>query len=578
MRSRGNDRSADTNLARKPAYADGGAAAASPTSARRRAFPWTRDLPGDLPALLWLIPLTIAAVYLVVFVAQLSHNITALAWDSDYASNFVLPETLVKTGTGGNMVMASAGQWVPLWFGLLTATLPLHRELWGVAPTLLFVATALTVGWTVSQVANRRVAILAVLIGLIASPLALAFFMAPAHNTVYPCTALLGAYLIWLTRGQGRRLSAFAVPPLAGVAIGTCVASDVLVAAAAVIPLALTAILAGLRRDRRSRLLALSALTTVAVAVPIAKLTSAIMHSLGFLTLPTPAKAAPLSELPQRAQLLFKGLKALFNGYLGPARPGPLHTELGIASEIVMSAALLALIVVGVRTTAKFISSGLRRNATQTPAQLARSLHIIYWVSSAAIVCGAFWIAGETGGGTNLHESYYGTVIFSVAAVVPLLLSTGILARRLIPAGAAIFFAASLVGLTSNYVYDPGWVAREAPSVTQIAEANHVTVGYGGYWEASSLTWSTHGRVRVRPLMECSNPAGANICPFYMASVPAWYVPGQRHTFLLIDSEEAWVSALPSGLGKPLASYAFGPMQMYVYPYDIASRLGPAPD
>ena len=132
--------------------------------------------------------------------------------------------------------------------------------------------------------------------------------------------------------------------------------------------------------------------------------------------------------------------------------------------------------------------------------------------------------------------------------------------------------------MTSNYLNISEWIAREAPSVTRIAAANHVTVGYGGYGEASSLTWNTAGRLRVRPLMECANPSGASICPFYMAAVPSWYVPQQRHTFLLVDREEAWVSNLPSGLGKPLASYAFGPMRMYVYPYDIASRLGPAPD
>jgi hypothetical protein len=38
------------------------------------------------------------------------------------------------------------------------------------------------------------------------------------------------------------------------------------------------------------------------------------------------------------------------------------------------------------------------------------------------------------------------------------------------------------------------------------------------------------------------------------------------------------VASLPAGLGKPLASYRFGQMSIYFYPYDIASRLGPALD
>jgi len=541
---------------------------------------WIARPPRRPLALLWLIPLTVAVAYVVVFVLQLPHNVTTVTWDSDYSSGFTVPETVFKTGTDGNVVLGSAGQWVPLWFGLATATLPLHRELWELAPTLLFVATTLIVGWSVAQLAGRRAAVLAVLIGLIASPLALTFFMAAvAHNTVYPCTALLGAYLIWLARGDGRRaLTALGVPPLAGIVLGTCLASDLLLAAAAAIPLTITAVLSGLRRDRRSRVVALSALCTVAVAVPIAELTSSIMHSLGFLTLETPARVAPLSELPERARLLFDGLKVLFNGYLGVQRPGTLHTELGIASDIVMSAALLALALAGVVTVVRFLVSGLRKDGRRSPAQLACSLHVVYWVTSALSVCGVFWLTAETGGGSNLHESYYATVIFSVAAVIPLLLSGRPLARWLIAAGASVLFTASLVGLASGYFVVSPWIAREQSGVMRIAQENHVTVGYGGYGAASSLTWNAHGRVTVRPLMECENPEGASVCPFYMESVPSWYVPRQRHTFLLVDSEEVWVSSLPSGLGRPLASYSLGAMQMYIYPYDIASRLGPERD
>ncbi|MGD1056237.1 MAG: hypothetical protein ABR992_02370 [Solirubrobacteraceae bacterium] len=579
MTPSGDRRPADARLAPEPAYASGGTLGHERTGARRDVSARMSRTQRDLPTFVWLVPLAIAAAYVVLFLIRLPHNITALSWDSDYASEFTIPETLVHTGTSGNLVIASSGQWVGLWFGLLTASLPLHRELWGAAPTILFLLTALTVGWSVSQLAGRRAATLAVLMGFVTSPLALAFFMAPAHITVYLCTALAGAYLIWLARGQGRRrLAAFAVPPLAGVAVGTCLSSDLLIAATVLIPLSLTAILAGLRRDRRSRLVALSALTTVVVAIPVAKLTTSIMTSLGFHTLETPDQVAPLSELPQRARLLFKGLKELFNGYLGPESPGTLHTELGFASTVVMSLALLTLLVLGALTVARFAWSGLRRSSGQSPTQLARSLHIVYWVSSGAVACGAFWLAGDTGGGTNLHESYYGTVIFSVAAVIPLLLSTGLLSRWLIAAGAAVLFAGSLVGLAGANLNTHQWVTNSESAVLKIAEADHVTVGYGGYLQASSLTWNTDNRIEVRPLMECPNPQGATICPFYMASVPSWYIPRQRETFLLTSSEEVWLRGLPSGLGKPLAAYTFGPVRMYIYPYDIASRLGPQPD
>src|ERR1700683_2024427 len=531
-------------------------------------------LPADLQTLAWLVALTIAAAYAIVFVVLLARNITQLAWNSDYASAFTIPETLVRTGTGGHTLMASSGQWVSLWFGLLTATLPLHRELWGIAPTLLFLASALAVGWSVSRVASRPAAVLAVLIGAIASPLALIFFMAPfAHNAVYPCTALLGGYVVWLARGRPRRWPAtLAIALAADVVAGACLASDFLVAITAVIPLTLTAVLAGLQRERRCRSIALCALATVAVAIPTAKLTSTIMGSLGFKTIALPAELAPLAQLPGRALWLFKGLQSLFNGYLGYDGDGALHVALGLASDVVMCAALAALLVLGTITIAKLLAGVLRKRGTQDETELARSLHITYWVSSALCACGAFWLTGETGGGTNLHESYYANVIFSVGAVIPLLLGTASQTHWLIPAGAAVFFAASLVGLTGNHLNVSPWIAREQANVVRAAQANHVSLGYGGYG-TSSLTWNTDGRVVVRPLMACENPDGANICAFYVVSVPSWYIPSRRRSFLLVDSEELWVSSLPSGLGRPIASYDFGAMHMYVYPYDIASRL-----
>jgi hypothetical protein len=327
-----------------------------------------------------------------------------------------------------------------------------------------------------------------------------------------------------------------------------------------------------MERDRRSRLVSLSALATVAMAVPVMALTSAIMKSEGFLKLPSPVKYATLSELPARAELLFKGLRALFNGYLGEsATPGTLHPELGVASDIVMSAALLTLLVFGIRTGVKFVWSGMRRRNAHTSTQLARSLHVVYWVTSALTACGAFWVAGE--GPTTTHESYYATVIFSVAAVLPLLLSTPSLARYLIPAGASIFFIASFVGLTNDYVNISDSIARSAQSITRIARENHVRFGYSNWGDASSLTWGTHERVVVRPLAECATPQGLGLCPGFQAYVPSWYVPQERHTFLLVEANGIEIRSLPPGLGKPLAVYNFESIQMYIYPYDIASRL-----
>src|SRR5580698_6262107 len=70
----------------------------------------------NLPAPAWLIPWGIAAVYLIVFLAQLSHNLWLLGWNSDFASGFTVPTTVVGTGTGGHTVLGTYSLYVPLWF------------------------------------------------------------------------------------------------------------------------------------------------------------------------------------------------------------------------------------------------------------------------------------------------------------------------------------------------------------------------------------------------------------------------------------------------------------------------------
>ncbi len=524
-------------------------------------------------SLVWLLPCGIAAVYVSVFVAQLPHNIWVIGWDSDFASGFTVPATVVRTGTGGHTVLGTYALYVPLWFGLLTAWLPLHRELWEIAPTMLSVAAALILGWSVAQIANRRAAMLAVLIVLIASPATLILFMSPvAHNTVYVGTALCGAYLVWLARGGARRrATTLAVPPLAAVVLGTCLASDVVLATTGLGPLALTAVLACVRRDRHSRVVGISALTTVLVALPVAKVTSTIMASLGYRTNPPPLTVAPLSTLPAHARLLLTGLEALFGGNVGTAAPGTLHTELGVACDVVMAAALLTLLVAGTRSAIGLLSG--RREARQlAPIRLAASLYTVYWASSAAMACGAYLLSEFL---ESAHEPFYLSVVLSVAAVVPLFVSRRPLARRLVIAGVSIFFTASVVGLTSQSIAPIPPLARYEADVVRLAKADDVTAGYAGYWDASSLTWISRERVKVRPVFQCPNPGGAELCIFSQETVPSWYVPRRRRSFLLVDSTPFAITSLPAGLGRPLATYRFGPIQMYVYPYDIASRLGP---
>jgi hypothetical protein len=544
---------------------------------------------GNRATLVWLTPFAIAVVYIAVFVVQLPHNLWVIEWGTDYASGFTMTTTLAKTGAGGYTVLGTTGAYVPLWFGLLTARLPLHRQLWELAPWALFALTAVVVGWSVTQVASRLAGALATLLILVASPRALYFLMAPvAHNTVYPTTALLGAYLVWLARGERRPGSGtWVVPVLGGLLLGVSVASDALLIVTGVVPFTATAIVAGLKRDRSSTVVALSAIATVLIAVAVAELTSAVMRSLGYVVLAPSRAIAPLSALSRHAELMWEGLRGLMGGYLSQTAAGGPRSDLGSACEVITVAALATVLLVGARTALQLALSAMRRRA-MTSAETARALHILYWTASALTTSVAFALSVRT---EYVHESYYATLIFSVAAIVALLVCSRLAARLLVCAGASIFFAASVVGLTSHYMesyvlpiarsymtsYVPA-VAAYAPQITAFAADNHAVVGYAGYGDASDLTWNSRERVLVRPVQKCATPEGMGMCPFFLARVPSWYRPERRRSFILIDSTEAILPSLPAGLGKPLATGSFGPVLMYVYPYDVATHMGPATD
>ena len=100
-------------------------------------------------------------------------------------------------------------------------------------------------------------------------------------------------------------------------------------------------------------------------------------------------------------------------------------------------------------------------------------------------------------------------------------------------------------------------VEVEPIAIVRLAEANHATTGYAGYWYASDLTWNSHERVRVRPAGLCENPTGADFCPFYINRIPSWYSTTPQRTFLLVNPKEEYLYLIPPGLGPPVATYAF---------------------
>ena len=165
-------------------------------------------------------------------------------------------------------------------------------------------------------------------------------------------------------------------------------------------------------------------------------------------------------------------------------------------------------------------------------------------------------------------------VIYAAAALVPMLGLRSLLLRVIVTAGATLYAFAGCLALAQERIGPPASPTDAvAAEVANIAKAEHMSIGYAGYWDASPITWATHFRVKVFPVGNCGNQ---RLCGFELAIDTAWYTPRPRiRTFLLVDP--AYSAAYPLSptpdLGQPIAAHQIGNITMYVYPYDIASRL-----
>jgi hypothetical protein len=168
-----------------------------------------------------------------------------------------------------------------------------------------------------------------------------------------------------------------------------------------------------------------------------------------------------------------------------------------------------------------------------------------------------------------------------MAATVPLVLAGSQLGRLVASLGVAVVATTSLVNLadTGTSLSRPRpLVAPVADRIVEIAKKQGARYGYADYWDASSLTWSTHMAVQVAPVSQCVPPK-TDLCPFWFNVNTNWYRPRPNsNTFVLRDSRSNVRLELPRTLGSPYATYKLNAfITLYLYSYDVASRFVGAP-
>ena len=513
----------------------------------------------------------LAAASLILIAAQFRTMVAQAAWNSDSLMPWVMAEsgTAASDRVGGQYAFPTI-----LWFNELTLWVPGHRVLWTLAPIVVWIAIVLGVALPVARLAGRAAGVLAAVILVCACPPVMRTYLwTDFHTPTFLAGVVIAAWLAALVIDARLRRPLPLI--IGGVLIGAFAGSqlvDPLLWAAGVGPLVAAAVawrLVERTPDVTRALLGLGLLIVVAVAAALA--TEAIMHATHFRTDSSGMRVVVSpGHVREQASLLAQMVWHMGNGALVVSAWGPVRGGLALLAAGAMTLAALTPVALGVRSIVAL--------ARRRPLGALETVWTVFWGAVVVLLAAAVLF---TTSATNLDSfRYIVGILFAAAATVPMLLRWAAPVRTIALAGVAVYLVAGLVGLTDREI--TRWYAdndRSLANVERFAREHGVTQGYGEYWYAAPVTWNSHERVTLRPVVSCS-PSTTAICRPPLAVDYAWYRPRTGRMMLL------WPAAapLPQGLPEPIAQADVGPMAggptvtAYAFDRDILPGIGPPPD
>jgi hypothetical protein len=533
---------------------------------------------GSAPRWTWWVALPFAVAYLILIAHQLGAAITATNLDADAASGPVIGELFGAAPAHANVVLGEFGWYATLLFDLGTKWLPDHRQIWEAAPYAMALAAAALASWSVWQVAGRWAAGLTAVVLICSSPATLRLELSTTqHAPAWFCLALLGAFVVWLERraAEIRNVVLVVLVLVIGTIVGVNAKSDPLVIIGGLVPFALAMAVAGRGRDARALV---SGFGTLAMAVLTWLVTRVAMHALSVTPEPGlhPTKIVAGAKTVHNAKLWVRSVAVLGNGAVSG---GSLTPRLALAA--VCAAVSIAAVVV-----LPWLSWRQLRGRTSSDADRARHAFFAFWCSSAVLISLAFLFSDAP---VDIHaDRYLVGLVYAAAAVVPAGVALAPaervrgrhrrVAATVVLAGTCVFALGGVVSLargisTEGTEFHTPVSSSVANQIARVAAREHLTVGYAGYWDAAPVTWTSRFRVQVYPVAVCDQ--NARLCRFDLHFISSWYEPRSRTgSFLLTDdrSNESVTKPTPD-LGRPTAAYRIGPITMYTYPYDLASRI-----
>jgi hypothetical protein len=501
-------------------------------------------------------PALIGAAYLVLFVVRLPRLIEHVYWDSDAATATVIGQTFGS----GTVVLERFGWFTALWFELLTRSFPLHRQLWEIAPYVFSLISVALLAWASWRLTGRWAAVMTATTAAATSPfVSYDLVTLNYHTATWGATVVLAVYCLWLTQRPALTRLRFA-SVLVTLLAGASLASDWLFAFVGLIPFALTGLV--LATSPRLRPTGMLVVASALVALPIAWVTGWAMRATDVKVFPVPARFTDAKDLWPNFGRLLEGIVQLVNGdyFFG--------AQLSVRSALSFVCALLVLVALA----APFVL--VRRQLRSATPSVSMLVYSCFWAGCVTFNCVGFVLSSE-----GTHTGYYLIpILYATAATVPIVVVRSNPGQLLASAGVAVVATTSLINLadTGTSLSRPlPLVAPVANRLVEIATKEGAVRGYADYWDASSLSWSTHMAVHVVPVTQCALPK-TDLCVFYFNLNTNWYEPRPNsNTFVLRDSRSDGLrQELPKSYGTPYATYKLSDfITMYLFSYDVASRF-----
>jgi hypothetical protein len=399
--------------------------------------------------------------------------------------------------------------------------------------------------------------------GLLRMAVALVLLAAPAPGEAvellllgpfHAGTTLLLLAVLLILDAFGDRLAGAAV---AGVLMALAQLSDALALYVGVVPIALVAVhrLAWARRSRRTQRADVAMLVAAVLSIPVSLLLLAEISRLGgFATLPLNGSFARMDDVPRNAGLAVEGVLLLFGAnFFGQPVASP--ATLGILVHL----AGVGFVLMAGRWALLAWQRGEESDRVTQVLLVAMGMDLAaYLFSNQAI---------------DLMTSRY---------LIPFLAFGSVLAGRVgadrLRAGrmriAASGVAAAYVLFAALTLRTPPALAPEAP-LWAFLERQHLTYGISAYWQASTVTVESGGRVRVRAVQTASSPAG----PYMWEADGSWYDPkrhGNDARFVVRDTSDPRSlqrNDVQASFGPPVATYRVGRYEVLVWDRNLLDDM-----